>query len=394
MSTSTPLQSQHTEAMDATRPLKIGIDAHGVGGHSLGLGNETYFKNLISALLAIDPANEYHIFANHPQAIVDVTRDRPNARVVSLVPHSQWIQRPVSVPLYVHRAKLDIVHFPFIRPLFTRAKCVVTVHDINYEPFPEFFPAIERWRMKWLVRRSCAAADLVFTVSEHARQQIHQIYGTPLDKIVVTYNAADHFGDHAEEGRPFTRVPLPNKFFFFAGLIQPKKNLVRLVKAFDLVKSRTDIPHHLVLGGKWGWGNDELTAVLKTLRHRDSIHFVGYLSSREVRSVMLKADAFVFPSVFESFGIPPLEAQQLLVPSLVSNSTCFPEVFGDSALMCDPLNVESIASGMERLVLDQKLRSDLIARGITCTRKFSWESSARVALGAYRRLCRRAEVLS
>jgi len=370
----------------ALRPLRIGIDAHGVGGHSLGFGNETYFKNLIASLLAIDEVNEYHIFTNHPEAMDQPLAGRRNAKPVSLFPHTQWVQRPVSIPLYANNAGLDIVHFPFIRPPFVRARCVVTVHDIFYELYPDYFRTIDRWRMQWLVPRNCAKADLVFTVSEHAKMQIHEIYGTPLDKIVVTYNAADQFKNGVPAAVASHHFDLPEKFILYIGLIQPKKNLARLVQAFDRVKSRLDIPHHLVLAGGWGWGNDELLRVLEKLQHRDQIHFIGYLNEHQIRAVLPRAEMFVFPSVFESFGIPPLEAQQFRVPVLISNSTCFPEVFGDSALFCDPLDVESIARGMERIAMERNLRDDLIRRGADWSKRYTWEKSARIALAAYQHL--------
>lgn len=370
----------------ARRALKIGIDAHGVGGHSQGLGNETYFKNLICGLLSIDPINEYHLFVNHPDALRPLVEQYPNAKLVSLFPHTQWIQRPVSVPWYANRAGLDVVHFPFICPPFLGARSIVTVHDIFYEVYPQYFRTVDRLRMQRLVPRNCARADLVFTVSEYARQQIHEIYKTPLDKIVVTYNASDQFGKSNLMGVP-RALDLPEKFILYLGLIQPKKNLVRLVEAFDRAKSHSEFPHHLVLAGTWGWGNDELARVLAKLRHRDQIHFIGYLSERDIQAVLGKADGFVFPSIYESFGIPPLEAQQLRVPVMVSNSTCFPEVFGDSALACDPWDVDSIASGISRLVLDSKLRAELIVRGMERAKRYSWAKTARVALSAYERVC-------
>ena len=375
----------------SVRPLRIGIDAHGVGGHSKGHGNETYFKNLIVNLLAIDDHNEYHIFVNHPESLEGPLAGRMNAKRVALFPHNQWIQRPVSIPLYVRKHNLDLVHFPFIRPPFVKAKTVVTVHDIFYEVYPEYFRAIDRWRMKWLVPRSCVKADCVFTVSEHARKQIHEMYGTPLEKIVVTYNAADQFQRRATSPPPSRKLDLPQHFLLYIGQIQPKKNLVRLVQAFDRVKSRLDIPHHLVLGGAMGWKNQELMKVMKHLPNRDKIHFTGYVSEADVKAILPRAELFVFPSVFESFGIPPLEAQQFRIPALVSNSTCFPEIFGDSVHYCDPLDVESIARGMEQLLLDKNLRESMVRRGSEWAKRYTWQNSARIALDAYRNVCAKGE---
>jgi glycosyltransferase involved in cell wall biosynthesis len=364
--------------------MKIGIDAHGVGGHSLGAGNETYFKNLIQGLLEIDRRNEYHIFINHPEAMSEVTRNRPNARLVSLRPHSQWLQRPLSAPLYAKRHGLEILHFPFVRPPFTGAKTIVTVHDANYEVYPQDFTALERWRMKLLVPASCRKADLVFTVSEHARQQIHEFYGVPLNKIVITYNAADHLVSQAPDpSMPMRNFDLPSKYIFFIGTIQPKKNLARLARAFECFKNRTGLPHHLVLAGPWGWRNDELNKTIASLTFRDQIRFLGWVSGAELESLMSRADIFAFPSLYESFGIPPMEAQRLGVPALVSDNTCFPEIYGDSVMYCNAEDVESIAQAMERLVRDGNLRAELIRRGTERVGRYRWRKSAEVALAAY-----------
>ena len=370
--------------------MKIGIDAHGVGGHSRGLGNETYFRNLIGALLAIDHTNEYHIFINHPEAMHEVVRDHPNAKLVSLFPHSQWVQRPFSMPLYAARHKLDVVHAAFIRPPFTRAKTVITVHDASYELRPKDYHWLDRWRMKLLVPPSCRRADLVFTVSEHARRELNELYGIPLEKILVTHNAADH----VQYRKISAEVPLPWKahvptpYILFLGLIQPRKNLVRLVEAFDQFKSRVDLPHQLVIAGKWGWGNGELKRTIEGLKHRDHIHFVGYVPNTEIDMIMRDASLFVFPSLYESFAIPPMEAQRLAVPALVANNTCFPEIYGDSVLYCDPFSVDSIADGIARGLQDVELRAALVQRGFEKVKQFSWAKSARIALQGYESLVR------
>jgi glycosyltransferase involved in cell wall biosynthesis len=368
--------------------MRIGIDAHGVGGHSLGLGNETYFRNLIASLLAIDHRNEYHIFINHPEALEGIVRDHSNVRLVSFFPSSQWIQRPLSIPFYARRHKLDLVHVAFIRPPFTHCKTVITVHDVSYEIRPEDYHWLDRWRMKLLVQDSCRRADLIFTVSNHARREINERYGIPMEKIVVTYNAADHAKQSSSSTAkvPVPLADLPIPYILFLGLIQPRKNLVRLIEAFDLFKSRTDLPHHLVIAGKWGWGNTELKHTLDQLKHRDHIYLAGYISSRDIDKVMRDAALFVFPSLYESFAIPPMEAQQLSVPALVANNTCFPEIYGDSVLYCDPFSVDSIAEGIAKGLQDSVIRMELIKRGHQRAREFSWAKTARIALAAYESL--------
>jgi glycosyltransferase involved in cell wall biosynthesis len=365
--------------------MKIGIDAHGVGGHSLGAGNETYFGNLIPELLELDQEHEYHCFVNHPAALASVVQKYSNVRVVSLRPHTQWLQRPFSLPLYARRHALDLVHVPFIRPPFSGAKTVITVHDANYEFYPQDFRMLERLRMKTLVPPSCRRADLIFTVSEFTKCELVATYGIPPEKVVVTYNAASHFGDRARlpGGQLVRTFDLPKPFVLFVGTIQPKKNLARLVAAFDRVKRRTSLPHHLVVAGPWGWRNSELNQTLEKLQYRDQIHFPGYVNAAEVRSLMRNAELFVFPSLYESFGIPPLEAQAVGTPVLVSNTTCFPEIYADSAAYCDPYHIDDMADQMQRLLRDSALRAGLVRRGLAQSRRYSWRKTAEIVLAAY-----------
>lgn len=364
--------------------MRIGIDAHGVGGFSRGLGNETYFRNLVASLSAIDAENEYHVFVDHPEVLSPLVGGRPNVRLVSLRPRSQWLQRPLSLPWYALRHRLDVLHCPFVRPPFSASRTIVTVHDVCFEVYPQFFTRLEAWRMKALVPRSCRRADLVFTVSELARDQIHDLYRIPRDKIVITPNAADHV-------RPGIRPSGPREFPFpyllYVGLIQPRKNLARLVTAFDRMVERSGLPHHLLLGGSWGWRNGELSKAVAGARHRERIRFLGYCPPERVAGLLATADGFVFPSLFESFAIPVMEAQRSGVPALVANGSCFPEIYADSVLACDPLDVDAIAAGMLRLLTDQALRTELVERGHRRAAMFSWERTARIALDAYRRVC-------
>jgi glycosyltransferase involved in cell wall biosynthesis len=211
----------------------------------------------------------------------------------------------------------------------------------------------------------------------------------PPGKVVVTYNAPDHrAASDSAPGRALAELGIRPPFVLFAGAIQPKKNVARLVRAFDALLDRRDVPHQLVLAGRWGWGNSDLEAALAGMRHRERVHLTGYLSDAELAGAMRAAEAFAFPSLYECFGIPPMEAQRLGTPCLISNSTCFPEIYGDSALMCDPHSVDSISEALERMLLDAGLRSELRERGLRRSAQFTWKNSARIALAAYYRVCR------
>jgi glycosyltransferase involved in cell wall biosynthesis len=365
--------------------IRIGIDAHGLGGHSLGLGNESYFKYLIKGLVQIDDRNEYHIFVNHPRELAPIVADRPNVRLVSLWPQTQWVQRPFSLPMYTARHRLDVLHCPFVRPPVVSARTIVTVHDACFEEYPQHFRRHEVWRMRLLVPASCRRSDLVFTVSEYARDQLHRLYGVPLEKMVITYNAADHTGPRGAGPWPSPPGLEGVPYILYVGLVQPRKNLARLVEAFGRLRD-CGLPHHLVIAGPRGWGNEALEAAVDRSPHRDAIHFPGYVRHESFPSLMSNASVFAFPSEFESFGIPPMEAQRWGVPVLVSDNTCFPEIYGDSVAYCDPIAVDSIAAALDRVLTDESLRARLRAAGFERSARYTWRATAEVALQAYERL--------
>jgi glycosyltransferase involved in cell wall biosynthesis len=216
--------------------------------------------------------------------------------------------------------------------------------------------------------------------------QICKTYHIDEQKISVTYNSGEHLLKQCHESSLGSLQDWPEPFIFYVGLIQPRKNLPRLIKAFDRMISHTNLPHHLVLGGKWGWKNQELIDALNRSKYRARIHFKGYLPDRTVRSAMAKADLFVFPSLFEGFGIPPMEAQSCGTPALVSNSTCFPEIYGDSVQYCDPKNIESICQNMTRILTDKSLQASLIEAGFKRLSYFRWKAAAQTVLEQYRKI--------
>jgi glycosyltransferase involved in cell wall biosynthesis len=362
--------------------IRIGIDAHGVGGNSLGCGNETHFAGLIRALLRIDSKNEYHVFVNQLEAFEKLSSRHPNAKVVRLRPRSQWLQRPISLPRYAWKHRLDVIHCPFVPPPFVSAARIITVHDIAFETHPEWYTPVEALRMKLLVRNGCRIADRIFTVSHFAARQLRDTYGVPEEKLVVTYNAVEAPATSANvQPQPEAWGQAP--FLLYLGVIQPRKNLSRLIEAFECLVERYGLEHHLVIAGKNGWRTEDFDESLRKSPIRHRIHRLGYVPGPVATSLLARASAFVFPSLFEGFGIPVLEAQSAGTPAVVASSSCFPEVFGDSVQYCDPAEPESIARAVREVVCDEQLRARLIARGAERAQLYSWDRTAATVLDSY-----------
>ena len=236
--------------------------------------------------------------------------------------------------------------------------------------------------MKLLVRNGCRVADRIFTVSHFAARQLREIYGVPEEKLVVTYNAVEAPAA-SESFQPQPEAWSQAPFLLYLGVIQPRKNLSRLIKAFEFLVEHHGLKHHLVIAGKNGWRTEDFdgSLVKSPIRHR--IHRLGYVPAPVATSLLTRASAFVFPSLFEGFGLPVLEAQRAGTPAVVASSSCFAEIFGDSVQYCDPTEPESIGRAILEVVSDEQLRRRLIARGTDRSNLYSWDSTAATVLDSY-----------
>lgn len=232
------------------------------------------------------------------------------------------------------------------------------------------------WRMQY--RYVCRRANLFLAISEFTRKEMVEILRIPPEKIKVVLCAC------SPTMRPVTdeslleqikeKYQLPKRFVLFVGNFNPRKNLERLLWAFDLVKEQ--MPHHLVIAGEQGWKFDKQEA-LKNICHADAIHFIDYAPDEDMPALYSAADLFVFPTLYEGFGIPVIEAQACGTPVLTSNCSALPEVCGDAAIFVNPYDVEDIGRGMLRVLQDPALAENLARKGLENAKRFSWEDSAR-----------------
>ena len=366
--------------------MKIAIDARKWRDYGIG----TYVRNLVRHLAQIDRETTYFLFCD--RADQATLRDLAENFVPVVDSSSGYrIQEHFSIPLKVHRLGADLLHSPhYVLPLFCRQRSVVTIHDCIHLLFPEYLPnrlapRYAREMMGSAIRRS----DLVLTVSEASRRDILSFYpSTNPDHVCVVPNAIDEaiLQDPGEEEmeRVRERYQIRGRFILYAGNIKPHKNLARLIGAFGLLKQR---PGHedvklLILGdevNKYGG----LRRSVEAAGIRQDVRFFGFVPERTLAALYRLADAFAFPSLYEGFGLPPLEAMACGTPVVTSNISSLPEVVGDAALLVDPYNVEDIASGLERVLGDEALRAGLVARGHVRVKHFSWERSARAIHAHY-----------
>jgi glycosyltransferase involved in cell wall biosynthesis len=360
------------------KTVRIGIDARKL--HDFGIG--TYIRNLLRQLARIDHDTEYVIFSR-PDDQAALGSLGPNFRTVAETAGKYTVAEQIKIPLAIRREGVTLFHAPhYVLPPLVTCKSVVTIHDCIHLMFPQYLPnrlslAYARTSISLAARR----ATRVLTVSESSKRDILRFVDVPPANIDVIYNSYDErFGVEPKEEdvvRVRERYQLHDPFVLYAGNVKPHKNLERLIEAFHLVRDRGLDRLKLVLIG------DEISkyTALRRAVHRHQLHpyvrFLGYLPEETLAVMYRLAGVFVFPSLYEGFGLPPLEAMASGTPVVTSNVSSLPEVAGDAAVLVDPYDTRSIADGIYRVLTDQRLRADLRRLGLARAGQFSWESSVR-----------------
>jgi glycosyltransferase involved in cell wall biosynthesis len=268
---------------------------------------------------------------------------------------------------------------------------VLTVHDLIFHHLPEHHKPLNRWYLTWTLPLYCRRADHVIAVSEATRQDLLATYQLPPEKVSVVYEApAPHFRPAPEAAQAQVRAHygLPDRYLLYVGTIEPRKNLTRLLAAWAPLYQAGEVPP-LVLVGKRGWLSGDFFAALAASPARDGVMMTGYVDDADLPALYSAATAFVFPSLYEGFGLPPLEAMACGTPVTCAASPPLPEIVGDAALTFNPTDVAAMADALCRIVADADLREELREHGLTRAATFSWDRAAQVTRGVYTRLLSR-----
>jgi glycosyltransferase involved in cell wall biosynthesis len=360
--------------------LRIAIDARKLRDYGIG----TYVRNLLRHLSRVDRTTEYVVLC-HGMDCQLVAELGENFRSVSEASPGYSVREQFTVPRDLLRERADLFHSPhYVLPALTPCRSVVTIHDCIHLRFPQYLPN----RLGYVYARSFLwlathRSNRVLTVSEASKRDILEYFRIPPEKIDVIYNGIDErFSQEPaveDVDRVRERYRLDGPFVLYAGNIKPHKNLGRLIAAFDIL--RRGGPEFeevkLVIIG------DEISkyAALRHAVHRHKLHkhvrFFGFVPARTLAILYRLAAVFVFPSLYEGFGLPPLEAMASGTPVITSNVSSLPEVVGDAAILIDPLQPDAIADALRRVLSDTALRDDLRRRGLERARHFSWEQSVR-----------------
>jgi glycosyltransferase involved in cell wall biosynthesis len=369
--------------------LRIAIDAHSVGT-GLG-GNESYATNLIEALAEIDAVNSYTLYVTRRAAVERFSDRWPNFSVRATLPHTPLIRIPLTLSAELRRNPVDVLHVQFTAPPFSPCPVVVSIHDLSFEHLPQTFKWRSRKQLRITVRRSAREAAQVIALSEYARDDIINTYGVERERVsVIPLAAAAHFRpvkDEQELQRVRQTYGIEGEYILSVGAIQPRKNLRRLVAAYaSLRRARPEgnLPK-LVLVGKCAWLYDETLRSIKDLEISNSVVLTGYVPETDLPALYSGALCFVYPSYFEGFGLPPLEAMQCGTPVIVGDQTSLPEVVGDAGVLVDPFDVNDIAAAIEKVIFDSEVRAQLRVKGRERAGLFDWRETARQTLAVYQK---------
>jgi glycosyltransferase involved in cell wall biosynthesis len=369
--------------------LHIAIDAHSVG---TGLaGNETYVTNLIEALAEIDTTNRYTLYVTKPSAVERFAGRWSHVSVRQTLPHAPVIRIPVTLPSELRRRPVDLLHVQYTAPPFAPCPVVATIHDLSFEHLPATFKRRSWMQMRLTVRRTVRAAAHVIASSEYTRRDIVETYRIAEERTsVVPLAAAPRFApvrDEKELRRVRQAYGITSDYILAVGSIQPRKNLTRLIEAYaGLRRQRAhDKLPPLVIAGKRAWLFEETLRAVERCGVGDAVKFTGYVPEADLPALYSGARCFVYPSFFEGFGLPPLEAMRCGTPIVAGDRTSLPEVVGDAGLLVNPFDTEAIAAAITRLIDDQNLRTTLSERGLARARQFDWRETARLTLEVYKR---------
>ena len=366
-----------------SRPA-IGIDVHCIGQRQTG--NETYMRNLVEQYSRMSLPWDLTFYHTLPERQFDSSRWHGTLKQVR--PHQALLRIPFAFPHALKRDRIDLAHFQYVAPPFCPCPTVVTVHDISYEYFPEYFNPVQRMRMRALIPMSARRAAEVLTVSEYSRRDIIERYGIAPERVSVTYNGVSEafcLLPEEETLAATARFGIERPYILGVGNLQPRKNLERLIRAYARLRQKGDCEHDLVLVGQMTWKGHRIQAEAERLGVSRFVRQTGYVSEAELVALYNRAEIFAYPSTFEGFGLPVAEAMACGVPVLTSNTSALPEVAGNAAITVDPFDEEAIGDGLRRLLQDAALRQRLRVDGFVQAQRFNWRTTAEQTAQVYAR---------
>ncbi len=350
-------------------------------------GPETYEISLVRALANLEPQQEFNIFCLSEAAKASFRLNQENVKLHVLRPASRWLSMPFSLPVALANTGCTFLHATLTAPPCLTRPLVFTVHDLTMLRNPEFYDRLIRIRLAQTIRPAIKKAQMLICISDAVRQELQEDFGIADDRITVVHHGVDPAFAPISNARSVVCeiLGIDRPYLLFVGQMKLRKNIIRILEAFARVRERGhDVA--LVLAGRRGHTTEGMDDVIARHHLADHMIELGHVEDKILPSLYSAAEAFVFPSLHEGFGLPVLEAMACGTPVLTSNTSALPEIAGDAALLVDPTSVDAIADGVARILTDNCLRNSLIGAGKTRASKFTWQAAAAQTMRAYERM--------
>jgi len=367
----------------------IAIDVRSLMEEKLtGVGEYTF--NLLKSLFSIDQQNQYYLFYNKREPYLKhincLCQDNvtlceftyPNKLLNACI---KIFKRPFldSLILSKYNKKADVFFFPNINFLSISpiGKYIITAHDLSFKIFPYFYSLKRRiWHNSIDCRQIFKNAYKIIAVSENTKRDLIDLYNINPNKIKVIHSGVNINFSKDKKGQIKQKYNLPDKFILGLGTLEPRKNIESLIEAFALLKQKTNFPHKLVIAGAKGWKYNEIFNLIQKLKLENEIFFPGYIDIKDKPYIYNLADIFIYPSYYEGFGFPPLEAMACRTPVITSHTSSLTEICENTALFIDPYNINEIYWAIKEILSDNNLRANLIGKGSVQVQKFNWQQTA------------------
>jgi glycosyltransferase involved in cell wall biosynthesis len=372
--------------------MRIAVEAEMAWRNKAGTGS--YVRSLFAAMEKAAPEHSYHYLAMGSDRLsaLDIRSKGRIRRLLNGIKWMAWLQ--YSLPSQIRRTGADVFHGPAtVGPYRQPCPTVFTLHDLALLRYPEAFDPLWRWYARGVLRRIVPRATAVIAVSESSRRDGIEQLGLLPEQVHVVYHGCDPIfapvTDPQQREEVADRLGLTEPFFLSVGTLEPRKNLIRLLHAFRRLKERHGGEHQLVVVGGRGWLYTAIFDEVKRLGLEGQVTFAGYVARQDLPALYSMAELLAYPSLYEGFGLPSLEAMACGCPVVTSNTSSLPEVVGDAAICVDPTDVDMIAHAMAAVVRDPVRRAEMVQRGLERARWFSWERTALETLKVYALAARR-----
>ncbi len=377
--------------------MNIAVDIRSLMGRRY-TGVSLYTYNLLNEILKLDKENQYYLFYNSKKNIEENLPEfkaknvhycgfnKPN-KVLNF--YFRFLNQP-KIDLMISekfKTKIDIFFMPNwqFAALSPQCKKVLTVHDLSPEIFPKFYSIKRRlWHKMINTKKLCREFDRLIAVSKNTKKDLMEIYKIPQEKISVIYSGVNTLSDYSLPPAILkSKYNLPDKFLLYLGALEPRKNIIGIIKSFESLEGYDDL--HLVLAGPAAWLSRGIKKSARKSPAKEQIHFLDYIEEQDKWSVCYLAEAFLYPSFYEGFGFPPLEAMSSGTPVISSANSSLGEILNDAAMLVDPYNIAEITKTVEKTLSEKNLKKNLIEKGFIKSKKFSWKRAAEEMLDVFQK---------